>query len=247
VALTPEQRALLELFHDRGLTYEEIGELTGTGADDARRRVQAAETARRDEGPGDPAVPRRTPLLLAVALAGLAVLAGILALTGAFSNEEEDPATPPLATEPAGGDQEVARIELTGTAGSEAQGTVIAGIGADDVPYLDLDLTGLEPPQGGEFHMLWVDIAGGRGIPLPDPIVVAADGSFQERFELPLDTAGVLEVGRALEVVLTDRQAIQRVTREATQAERASQPGQLDPSDLPERPGEAVLRGSIGA
>jgi hypothetical protein len=246
VALTPEQRALLELVDDRGLTYEEIGELTGTGADDARRRVQAAETARRDEESPDAPAPRRTPVLLVVALAGLVLLAGILALTGVFSSEEEGPATP-LATEPAGGDQEVARIELTGTAGSEAQGTVIVGIGADDVPYLDLDLMGLEPPQGSGFHMLWVDIEGGRGVPLPDPIVVAADGSFQERFELPLDTAGVLEVGRALEVVLTDRLAIQRVTREATQAERASQPGQLDPSDLPERPGEAVLRGPIGA
>jgi hypothetical protein len=246
VALTPEQRALLELVHDRGLSYEEIGELTGTGADDARRRVQAAETARRDERLSDAPVPRRTPVLLAVALAGLLLLAGILALTGAFSGDGEEAATPPLAAEPAGGDQELARIELTGTAGSEAQGIVLVGIGADEVPYLDLDLTGLEPAEGSGFHMLWVDIEGGRGIPLPDPIVVAADGSFQERFELPLDTAGVLEVGRALEVVLTDRQAIQRVTREATQAERASQPGQLDPSDLPERPGEAVLRGSIG-
>lgn len=233
MALTPEQRALLELVHDRGLTYEEIGELTGTGADDARRRVQAAE-----------AEARRVPLILVIALAGLALLAGILALAGVFSGDEGEVATP-LATEPAGGDQEVARIELTGSAGSGAEGSVVIGVGADEVPYLDLDLTGLKPPAGGQFHMLWVEVEAGRGVPLPDPIVLASDGSFQQRFELPIETAGILEVGRALEVVRTDPESIERVAREATLAERGTQPGQLDPSDLPERPGEAVLRGRI--
>ena len=233
MAVSPEQRALLELVHDRGLTYEEIGELTGTGAEDARRRVRAAE-----------AEARRVPLVLVTALAALALLAAVLAVAGAFSDGGEDVATPP-ASEPATGDQEVARIELTGTAGSGAEGSVIVGIGADNSPYLDLDLAGLEPAPGTGFHMLWVDIEGGRGVPFPDPIVVAADGSFRERFELPLETAGVLELGRALEIVVTDRRAIRRVTREATRAERASQPGELDPSELPERPGEAVLRGPI--
>ena len=233
MALREEQRALLELVHDRGLTDEEIGELIGIGADDVRQRVRDAEAAS-----------RRTPLLLVAALAGIGLVAGVLAIAGVFSGDGQDVGTP-LATEPAGGDQEVARIELSGTAGSGAQGTVAVGIGADSSPYLDLDLTGLEPAPGSGFHMLWVDVDKGRGVALPDPIVVAGDGSFQERLTLPLEAAGVLEVGRALEVVLTDRQAIERVTREATRAQRRTQPGELDPSDLPKRPGEAVLRGRI--
>ena len=84
--------------------------------------------------------------------------------------------------------------------------------------------------------MLWIEVQGGRGIPLPDPVAVAADGSFQERITLPAEAAGILEVGRALEVVLTDRRAIEDASRELTRAERVSGPGELDPSDLPEAP-----------
>jgi hypothetical protein len=230
VALTPEQRALLELVQDHGLTDEEIGELTGEGAEAARSRLRAAQAA------------RRPPLGLALALAGLALVAGVLALVGVFSGDGLQVGTP-LATEPVGGDQEVARIELAGTARSGAQGSVVIGIGGDQSPYLDFDLGGLEPAPGGGFHMLWVEVDDGRGVPLPDPIAVAADGSFRGRLSLPLETAGILEVGRALEVIVTDRQAIGRVTREATRAERTSRPGRFDASDLPKRPGEAVLRG----
>ncbi len=233
MALTPEQRALLELVRDHGLTHEEIGELTGAGPEDAHRRVRAAEAAS-----------RRTPLLLVAALAGLGLVAGVLVLVGVFASDGQEVYVPPAA-EPAGGDQEVARIELAATAGSGAQGSVLIGIGGDSSPYLDLDLSGLEPAPGGGFHMLWVEVDDGRGVPLPDPIVIAADGSFRERVSLSLETAGILEVGRALEVIATDQQAIKSVTREVARAERASQPGQLDPADLPKRPGEAVLRGLL--
>ena len=230
MALTPEQRALLELVRDRGLTYEEIGELIGTNAGDARRRVRAAEAA-----------DRRAPFGLILALASLGLLAGVLAVAGVFSGDGDEVATPPI-TEPAAADQEVARIELSGTRGG-AEGSVVIGIGADDSPYLDLDLTGLEPAPAGRFHMIWVDIARGRGVPLPDPLAVEADGNFSERLTLSPETAGILEFGRALEVVLTDPQAIEAVTREAARAERTSPPGELDPADLPRRPGQAVLRG----
>lgn len=241
MALTAEQRALLELVQDRGLTYEEIGELTGTGAHDARKRVEAAVAAREGE------VPSKVRLVVVIALAGIALVAGVLALAGVFEGDGEEGAAPPLATQPAAGDQEVARIELSETGGSTATGIAIVGIGADNSPYLDLDLAGLEPAGGGGFHMLWVDVDDGRGVPLPEPIVVAADGTFSERLPLPVEIAGVLEVGRSLELVVTDRRAMDRVSQGVARAGARSRRGDLDPSDLPERPGEVVLQGQVAA
>ena len=229
MALSPEQRALLELVRARGLTYEEVGELIGTDAEDARERVRAAEAAE-----------RRAPLLLVALLTALALTAAVLALAGVFSGDDQD--LPPVVTEPAPGDQEIAQFELSGPTGS---GSVAIGIGADDSPYLDLDLAGLEPPPRGRFHMLWVDVGSGRGIPLPDPVPVAGNGTVEARVRIPADAAGILEFARGLEVVLTDAQAIERITREVARAQRPSEAGELLPSDLPKRPGEAVLGGRI--
>lgn len=313
MALTPEHRALLELALSRGLSDEEIGDLTGTGAADARARTRAALMALGGADPGDavgafllgrageaqraeavatlerdrdanalarrlrsalvlavhgaepPEVPQladpgggvrakaaagsppnRDRLVIAVALAGLCLLVGGLAVAGVFSGDE-DPVEAPMAEQPQSGDQEVARIELGGAGGTDARGSVAIGAGADNTPYLDVDLQGLEPASGEGLHMLWVDVDGGRGLPLPDPIVVARDGTFQERFTLPLELVGILEVGRALEVVLTDRATIERVSREVTRAGERSRQGELNPTTLPRRPGEAVLRGRISA
>lgn len=311
MALTPEQRALLELVLSRGLSYEEIGDLTGAGPEDARARTRGALVALGDGDPGDvvgaflvgqaseeqrslaveilehdpganglarriraglvlavhgaapPEVPTlyvsddggeadaenrptRGRLAIAVALGAVCLSAGVLAITGAFS-DREGPIGTPATNQPDDADQDVARIALRGADGSDARGSVAIGVGTDNVPYLDLDLTGLEPGSARQLHLLWVDFEGGRGLPLPDPIVVAGDGSLQERLVLPLELAEILEVGRTLEVVLTDRDALERVSRAVTRAGKQSRQGELDPSSLPRRPGVALLRGRISA
>lgn len=214
------------------MTAEEIADATGTDAEVVRARTRAALAA-------TGARPARGGLI-AAALAGFCLVAGGLAIAGAFSGDEAPPAAPEAA--PPDGEQEIARIELSEASGSGAQGVVAVGVGADDSPYLDLDLTDLDPA----LYMLWVDVTGGRGLPLPDPVAPAADGSVRQRLPLPLELAGILEAGRTLEVVATDRAAIERVSRRVARAGALSRAGDLDPSRLPRRPGRAALRGRIG-
>ena len=245
MALTEEQRALLDLSRNRGLTEEEIAGLTGTDAEDVRERTRAALAALQEDPDGNaPARRLRSAPGLAIGVGLGCLVAGVLAISGAFSGDE-NAAPAPLAVPTDPGDQEVARYALSGTGGSGAQGSVVVGIDADNSPYLEIDLTGLEAAPAGGVHMLWIDIEGGRGLPLPDPIVVSGAGSAEDRVPLPLELAGIFELGRALEVVLADRKTLERVSRDVARAGERSRQGELDPSSLPRRPGTAVLRGRI--
>ena len=83
-------------------------------------------------------------------------------------------------------------------------------------------------------------MAKGRGLPLPPAIPVGADGSFRERFVLPVELAQVVDVGRSLEIVLGTAQDLREITREVSNPESDVGPGQL-----PERPGPPLLSGRI--
>ncbi len=245
MAVTEEQRALLDLVVSRGLSAEEIADLTGTDVEEVRERTRAALAAAEEDRDGNaPARRLRSVPGLAVGIGLLCLVAGVLAVSGTFSGED-DPAAAPVTAQPDPGDQEVARYELSGAGESGAQGSVAVGIAADGNPYLDIDLTGLDAAPAGSLHMLWIDIKGGRGLPLPDPIVVSEAGSVRGRSPLPLELAGIFELGRALEVVLADQETLGRVSRDVARAGELSRQGELDPSSLPTRPGTVVLRGTL--
>ena len=211
------------------------------GADAVRAPIPtpAGPAGRTPVGTAD--VPRRTGVILAAALAALAVVAVVLAVTGAFSDDEADaPPTESAATTDSPTVAEPIRIELEPVGGGDARGSALIGLTDDGEPFLELDLQRLEPAPKGTLHLLWVDVEKGKGLPLPPAIPVGSDGAFRERFELPLELARIVDLGRSLEIVRSTAADLREITREI------SNPGaRTGPDQLPDRPGRAILSGRI--
>lgn len=208
------------------------------------RRVTGALAAELGPDASPPAVPparhSRTGALIGIALAVLALGAVVLALTGAFSDEKEEPQ--PVAEEgPAAvAAPEPIRLELEPVGDAGGIGTALIGVTEAREPFLELDLSGLEPAPEGSLHLLWVDVAKDRGLPLPPAIPVGGDGTFRERYVLPVELAQIVDLGRSLEIVLGTAADLREITSEISNPE-----AEVGLNQLPERPGPAILSGRI--
>jgi hypothetical protein len=246
MALSAEDRAILELLHDRGLSYEEIDDLLGGEAGEARRRERAALAAITDEEAAELQVTpapaggegwqRRGRIVLGV-LAAVAVGVGAGAIVKGGS-EGEGETTASEATAAAESAPEPVELELEPTGSGEgARGAATIGLDDQFAPYLDLDLEGLPPLPQGSIYVPWIELAADRGVPVPAPIAVR-DGAFQGRLDLPPQLISVLDVGRELQVIPLGRAELEELTRELETAGRGG-------GNALRSPGGAVLSGSI--
>jgi hypothetical protein len=309
MALTPDQRAMLQLLLERGQSYDDIASLLDTERDEVRVRARAALTelgggdpdaevgltdyllgqadpigradavrylqndldahafaaglvaqlqvlapdaqlpqlpkpkggraARRDTGAPAPrgapaaatagagaggagAVAERLRTTLSerqrqvfIALAALAVLvvAGLLVLTGAFGGDDE-PSGEPAQSSPEG--EEIVTVALEGQGGSDASGQAVFGIATADTPYVDVDLSGLEPPQQGETYVIWLLLTPDQGYPL-SPLLINEDGTFSDRFPIPQFAIPIASRAQFVDVSLSKNSSLQPVLEKAVE------------------------------
>jgi hypothetical protein len=253
MALSEDQRALLRLLL-AGDTYEQVGEVLGTGADEVRDRArEAAATLRREPDPGlsaeaverrlaalegeEPAAappvsapaPRR-PLALWIAIGGLVVAAVVVLIVVASSGGgggSDTTATPTTADQ-----EDVVPIELSPVGGSGASGT-IAVVRVGDQPAVDLAIRGLEPSGPGETYVLWFVGAGGRSLPVAFH-AVGANGQLTGRTAIATSASGLLPSLDTAELTLTGQRETAAAVRRAAQQ-----------NTLPQPVGTVVLRGAL--
>jgi hypothetical protein len=243
MALSAEDRAILELLHDRGLSHEEIDDLLGGEPGEARRRERAALAALGEEEAAElPEVPAeadsnagRRWLRL-----GLGVLAavGVGLGAGALVKGGPDEPSETTATTAAESPPETVRVPLEAPgSGGSARGEAVIGLDDRFEPYLDLDLADLPPVPEGSIYVPWIDVGDDRGLPIPVPLDVR-DGAFQGRLDLAPQLISVLDVARELEIVPLDGVTLDDLSREVEASGRGGR------GALPS-PGGAALTGPI--
>jgi hypothetical protein len=244
MAPSAEERAILELLHDRGLSHEEIDELLGEPGE-ARRRERAALAALAEEeaaklgspSPATGGARRRWLRLGGGVLAAVAVGLGAGAIVEGGSEEPSETTASAPAEEPP--DSVPVALDAT-AAGGQARGEAVIGLDDRFEPVLDLDLADLPPAPRGASYVVWIDLGGGRGVPVPQPIAVQ-DGAFRGRLDLAPQLISVIDVARELEVMPLGGPQLEQLSRQVRASARGGQGRAL------QSPGGAVLSGRVPA
>jgi len=210
-----------------------------------RRKEPAPAESREAKPPGptggarfrDTMSRRQQQVIVALVATAVLVLAGVLAIAGAFGGEGEDsaPVTETEATTAAEEDV-LASVPLEPRGGGEGSGEASFGLATGDQPYVDLDLSGLSPPQEGQSYVVWLLLGEDEGYPL-SPLQVAADGSFSDRFPIPQFAIPIASRARFVDISLSENRSLL---------------GDLEKAVRDEKPilryqGESALRGEIPA
>ncbi len=255
MALSEDQRALLRLLVG-GDTEEHVADLLGTSPSDVRDRAgqavaelersgedpELANAARQrlhelERGPVAEAASspdqapatreRRLPRLAWITIGGaLAVLvvAFLVVQLGGDSNDSS-PAPPR--------DQEdVIEVQLEPVAGSGASGTARI-VRVEDLPALDVAISGLEPNRPNETYVLWLLGSGDEGLPIAFRDV-GPDGQFVGRTRVPAAASGLLPSIDFIDLSLARDEEATAAVRVATQN-----------STLPAHVGKTVVRGRL--
>jgi hypothetical protein len=254
MALSEDQRALLRLL-TAGDTYERVGEVLGTTADDVRRRAHEAADALEAEGDpeisagaardrlaaldgasGGAAAPvavtpsddGRRGLALWIVAAGAALVLVVVLLVVGTGGGGGDSGT----TTSGGAQEDAVPVRLSPVGGSHASGGLTI-IRIADQPAVDLDIRGLSPTGMGETYVLWFSGSGGRSLPVAFQ-AVGADGRISGRTPIPTAAASLLPSFDTADLTLTRRRQAADAVRQAAQSDT-----------LPQRVGTSVLRGAL--
>lgn len=207
-----------------------------TGPDEAAPAAEGAATQPRIDMRLSP---RQSRLVVGLGAAAVLLVAVVLGMTGAFGGGDDDGAA---ATAPNGDvDQEVTRVALSPANGGNASGEAVFGLTSADTVFVDLDVNRLEPASDDQTYVLWLMVTRQQGYPLT-PIVVAPNGSFQQRFPVPSSVLPLVARVRFVEVTLAPNQRLARDIRQAQ--ERTEEATELN-DFLIEVPGRTVLRGEV--
>ena len=252
IARADAVRHLREDPDDRRLASELVGELRELVPEASLPRLPAESRGgrflRRDPGragapatDGAAAAPaatagtsrltrRQSRLVVGLVAGAVLLVAGVLALTGVFSGDEE-PAPAPAAEEqppapaldeivldapgeavlrgpvdldrqPEGADPNEVRVELSAVGDGAGGGEATFGLTGQDTLFVDLELGGLERAGDGETYVLWLMLDRQRGWPLA-PIEPDRDGSFSERLDVPATLLPVVAQMQFVTVELT--------------------------------------------
>jgi hypothetical protein len=150
-----------------------------------------------------------------IVLGALAVLllVGLLAITGVFGGDGESPSEP-AASSPEG--EEIVTVPLEAQGGGDATGEAVFGIATADTPYVDVNLSGLEPPSQGETYVIWLLLTPDQGYPL-SPLLIEQDGTFSDRFPIPQFAIPIASRAQFVDVSLSKNSALQPVLEKAVQ------------------------------
>jgi hypothetical protein len=223
---------------------------SGRGGRLRRRREPDAAEAGTAEEPSEGTAERLRGALshsqqrVIVVLGALAVLviAGVLAVTGAFSGggEESSSATTNTTTSSTsastGNDQVLADVNLKPQGGSDAKGKAVFGVASGDQAYVQLDLENTSPPSQGQTYVLWLLLSPKQGYPL-SPLQINQNGSFSDRFPIPQFAVPIASRSRFVDVSLTENSNLQQ------QLPKAVKQG----NPLLTYSGESIARGAIPA
>jgi hypothetical protein len=152
-----------------------------------------------------------------IVLGALAVLlvAGILAIAGVFGGGDESSSeSEPAASSPEG--EEIVTVPLEAQGGGDASGEAVFGIATADTPYVDVSLSGLEPPQQGETYVVWLLLTPDQGYPL-SPLLIEQDGTFSDRFPIPQFAIPIASRAQFVDISLSRNSALRPVLEQAVQ------------------------------
>jgi hypothetical protein len=181
---------------------------------------------------------RQSRLLVGLGAAAVLLVAVVLGIAGAFGGGDDGVAATAVDN---GTDEEVTRVPLSAADGSDASGEAVFGLTSADTVFVDLDINRLEPPPDGETYVFWLMVTRQQGYPLT-PVVVAPNGSFQERFPIPSSVLPLVARVRFVEVA---RASNERLSRDIQRAQRQTQDATELDDFLIEVPGRTMLRGEV--
>jgi hypothetical protein len=253
MALSEDQRALLRLLLD-GEDYDAIGSLLGEGPDAVRERAHEALAAAGESDPPladavrerllrlDGAEPtdaaeapsrvnspsRRLALWLPLTVGAVALAVIVLVASGAFDGD-----SPPEPSSAPGPDREdVVVIALKPVGGASAKGSARL-IRIDDLPTLDIDVTGLEPSGPEETYIVWLYNSPGEAFPVSFQSV-APNGRLEGRISIPAAAGALLASFDGLDVSLAGKREAAAAVDEAAQG-----------GGIPRHVGRSVVRGKF--
>ena len=203
------------------------------------RRKQPSEPE-----PEGPSLAQRLPegrgrLLVVLGSGAVLLIAIVLALTGAFGGDDEassEAATTTDAGDSTAAGEELTQVELSPPGGGNAQGVATFGLASADQPYVEFDISGLDPPPQDETYVIWLMLTPKQGYPL-SPIAVSEQGTFQDRFAIPSPILPIVARVRFVDVSLAPAREIQG------EIVRAVERNEL----VLEKPGRTVLLGELPA
>lgn len=220
------------------------------------RRAPSAETepAREDAAPaaGSPPSPgpsrRRAPgrlselsssqtrLIVALGSAAVILIAVVLGVTGAFGGGGEGGSSATTTSTTAAADQSIEQVPLRPSDGGDASGTATFGIATGDQPFVDLDISKLEPAPQGKAYVLWLMIAKDQGHPL-QPFQVNQDGTYSERIPIQSFLTELAARTQFVDVSLSEQKPLLKAVNEAVNGDT--------PTPIIPYTGESILRGVV--
>ena len=205
---------------------------SGTGAEEG----QAAAPTQPPAGTRmrDALSRRQQQAVIALVAAAVLAIGAVLGIAGAFEGSDSESATDTEATADQGDVLETVALEPQG--GSDGGGEATFGLATGDQPYVDLNLSGLSPPQQGQTYVVWLLLTDDQGYPL-SPLQVSGEGAFSDRFPIPQFAIPIASRARFVDVSLSENRSLLRDLRQAVQKQRP----------LLGYQGDSVLRGEIPA
>jgi hypothetical protein len=174
---------------------------------------------------------RRAQLFIGLGALAVLVVAGVLAITGAFGGDGDDGGTTADTTTPT--DENLTIVQLAPLGGdSEAAGQAVFAQ-ANDQPLLQINLTGLDPSPEGQTYIVWLYNSDAVAFPLARD-QVGADGNLTGAAPVPQELLPLLSQFGCVDVSIASNDATQAALQEAVQGQ-----------SLPKHSGDTVLRGQI--
>ncbi len=210
-----------------------------------RRRIlkRGAKAPPAEEGTG-PSVParlrdtmsrRQQQAIIALVAAAVLVIAAVLAIAGAFDGGGEEPAPAAETTTSAEAEGEVlTSVPLEAQSGGDASGEAAFGVASGDQPYVDISLSGLNPPSQGRTYVIWLLLSDRQGYPL-SPLELGGSGDFSERFPIPQFAIPIASRARFVDISLSANRTLLGDLRKAVDQQKPILGYQ----------GDSVLRGEI--
>jgi hypothetical protein len=111
----------------------------------------------------------------------------------------------------------------------------VFGLATGDQPYVDLEVTGLDPPPNDRAYVLWLMLTESQGYPLTPLQGVSPQGTFRDRFAIPSAALSLVARVRFVDVSIAPVREIAEIVQQALE----------NTSLVLRKPGETVLRGTV--
>lgn len=194
-------------------------------------------------GPDEPSdgLSKRQRRVMLGLIAAAAILLGVVVLTAGLLDGDDEPGGEP--TTAAAQPDDAIQVKLEPQGSGEGRGEAVFGLATADQLFLDVDVSGLEPPSPDQTYVIWLLLTPRQGYPV-SPIEVSENGAFTDRFPIPRFAIPIAGRSRFLDVSLVDRARLQAQVDDFAQSLSGGDQAQLP---VLEYEGESALRGEIPA